>query len=102
MLGGRHHEAVDTDDVHPLQDFTAPPGGSTPVGSLAGVVRDQDTGAPLAGALVAFAGHDSGLDEDLATHTAANGSYRIDGVPARTWSCRRRKRCRCSFVRRTA
>ena len=77
---------VDTDDVHPLQDFTTPPGGSTPVGSLAGVVRDQDTGAPLAGALVAFAGHDSGLDEDLATHTAANGSYRIDGVPARTWS----------------
>ena len=39
---------VDTDDVHPLQDFSTPPGASTPVGSLAGVVRDQDTGAPLA------------------------------------------------------
>ena len=76
---------VDTDDVHPLQDFSTPPGASTPVGSLAGVVRDQDTGAPLAGALVAFSGHDTGLDEDLATRTAANGSYRITGVPARTW-----------------
>ena len=31
---------------------------------------------------MAFAGHDSGLGEDLSTRTAANGTYRINGVPA--------------------
>jgi hypothetical protein len=76
-----------TDDVAPVPDTSLPPdvtGG--PVGSVAGVVRDAQTGAAIPGALVAFAGHDSGLgDEDLSTETAANGSYRIDGVPARTW-----------------
>jgi hypothetical protein len=75
-----------TDDVQPLADGSGPPAPETPVGALAGTVRDQDTGAPIAGALVAFAGHDSGLDEDLATHTGADGSYSIAGVPARTWS----------------
>ncbi|HEU0023663.1 MAG TPA: M36 family metallopeptidase [Thermoleophilaceae bacterium] len=75
----------DTDDVAPVQDFTGPPGVSTPVGSVAGTVRDLDTGAALVGARVAFAGHDSGLGEDLSTQTAANGTYRIDDVPARTW-----------------
>src|SRR4029450_11594151 len=69
-----------------LQDFSGPPGSPAVTGAVSGTVRDVNTGAPLANALVAFAGHDSGLGEDLATHTAANGSYRINGVPARTWS----------------
>ena len=77
---------VDTDDVHPLQDFSAPPAPAAATGSVSGTVRDVNTGAAVAGALVAFAGHDSGLGEDLSTHTAANGTYRIDRVPARTWS----------------
>ena len=79
---------VDTDDVHPLQDFTPPPAPSSPdVGSVSGTVRDVNTGVPVANALVAFAGHDSGLGEDLSTRTSATGAYRIDRVPApRVWS----------------
>ena len=79
---------VDTDDVHPLQDFTQPPAAASPdVGSVAGTVRDLNTGKPVANALVAFAGHDSGLGEDLSTRTSATGAYRIDRVPApRVWS----------------
>ena len=80
--------AVDTDDVHPLQDFSRPPApSSVAVGSVSGTVRDLNTGAPIPGALVAFAGHDSGLGEDLSTTTTATGTYRIDRVPApRVWS----------------
>ena len=77
---------VDTDDVHPLQDFSGPPASAATTGAVSGTVRDVNTGAPVPNALVAFAGHDSGLGEDLSTHTAGNGTYRINGVPARTWS----------------
>jgi hypothetical protein len=78
---------VDTDDVHPLQDFSHPPGTPAATGAVAGTVRDLNTGAPVVGALVAFAGHDSGLGEDLSTHTNASGVYRINGVPGpRVWS----------------
>ncbi len=79
--------AVDTDDAHPLQDFSRPPASVAGTGSVAGTVRDLNTGAPIRNALVAFAGHDSGLGEDLSTRTSATGGYRIDGVPApRVWS----------------
>lgn len=74
-----------THDVASVQDFTEPPTGASSVGTMTGTVRDQDSGAPLANALVAFSGHDSGLGEDLSDHTAADGSYRITNVPARTW-----------------
>ncbi len=84
---GYASSAVDTDDVHPLEDFSRPPAPAAGTGSVAGTVRDLNTGRPLPGALVAFAGHDSGLGEDLSTRTTADGSYRIDGVPApRVWS----------------
>ena len=57
--------AVDTDDVHPLQDFTRPPAPAAATGSVAGTVRDLNTRRADPEALVAFAGHDSGLGEDL-------------------------------------
>ena len=73
-----------TDDVGPVEDYSAAAGGD-PQGAVVGTVRDGDTGVPLPNALVGFAGHDSGLGEDLSDRTAADGSYRIEHVPARTW-----------------
>jgi hypothetical protein len=83
---GYEATARDTDDVAPLEDFSEPPGAGAP-GSMAGVVLDSVSGKGVQGATVAFSGHDTGLEgDDLATTTAADGSYRIDGVPSRTWA----------------
>ena len=43
-------------------------------------VTDQDTGAPVAGAVVAFGGHTSGFAGDYAAMTDATGDYTITGI----------------------
>ena len=53
--------SVDGDDTTPVEDFSMPPAPGTPTGSLTGVVTDLVTGVPLAGAVVAFGGHNSGF-----------------------------------------
>ena len=79
---------VDTDDVHPLQDFTRPARlGGAPSGSVAGTVRDVNTGRrwperswPSPGTTAAWA-------RTCPPAPRAGGTYRIDGVPApRVWS----------------
>jgi hypothetical protein len=72
--------AIDGDDSAPTEDFSMPPAANTPKGSLSGVVADADTGTPIAGATVAFGGHNSGFAGDYAAVTAADGSYTISGI----------------------
>ncbi|HXV58194.1 MAG TPA: carboxypeptidase regulatory-like domain-containing protein, partial [Gaiellaceae bacterium] len=68
------------DDTAPLESFVAPPDPGDGVGSLAGTVRDADTGAPLAGVRVEFAGLG-----DLSDTTNASGAYSISDVPVGTY-----------------
>ena len=72
--------SVDGDDTRPAEDFSMPPPPDTPRGTLTGTVRDLDTGAPVAGAVVAFGGHASGFAGDYAATTDASGSYTISGI----------------------
>jgi hypothetical protein len=70
--------AVDAGDAFPAEDFHRPPAG--PGATLTGVVKDKDTGAPVAGALVFIGGHDSGYTGDYSDVTDANGRYSMNGV----------------------
>jgi hypothetical protein len=72
--------ATDGDDTNPVEDFSLPPAPGTPTGTLSGTVTDQDTSAPIAGAVVGFGGHDSGFPNDYAAVTDANGAYTISGI----------------------
>lgn len=72
--------AVDGDDAAPVEDFSMPPAPNTPKGSLTGTVRDRDSNAPIAGAIVAFGGHNSGFAGDYAATTNASGVYTITGI----------------------
>ena len=72
--------AVDGDDTAPVEDFSMPPAPNTPTGSLSGVVTDQDSHAPIAGAVVGFGGHASGFPGDYAAVTDATGHYTISGI----------------------
>jgi len=72
--------SVDGDDTAPVEDFSMPPAANTPRGSLTGHVTNSDTGTPVAGAVVAFGGHNSGFAGDYAATTDASGSYTIAGI----------------------
>jgi extracellular elastinolytic metalloproteinase len=72
--------SVDGDDIQPVEDFSMPPAPNTPKGSLTGKVSDADSGAPVAGAVVAFGGHNSGFAGDYAATTDASGTYTISGI----------------------
>jgi extracellular elastinolytic metalloproteinase len=72
--------SVDGDDAAPVEDFSMPPAANTPRGSLTGHVTNSDTGSPVAGAVVAFGGHNSGFAGDYAATTDASGSYTITGI----------------------
>jgi hypothetical protein len=72
--------SLDGDDTQPIEDFSMPPPANTPRGTLTGVVRDSETGAPIANAVVAFGGHNSGFAGDYAATTNANGQYTINGI----------------------
>ncbi len=72
--------SVDGDDSTPTEDFSMPPAPNAPKGSITGTVSDSATGAPIAGAVVAFGGHNSGFAGSYATTSAANGTYTITGI----------------------
>jgi len=72
--------SVDGDDTAPVEDFSMPPAANTPRGSLTGTVTNTDTGAPVANAVVAFGGHNSGFAGDYAAVTSATGGYTITGI----------------------
>jgi extracellular elastinolytic metalloproteinase len=76
---------LDGDDTAPVEDFSMPPGPSTPRGNMVGTVSDQDTGAPIHGAVVAFGGHDSGFQGNLVATTGGGGSYKLKKVVAGTY-----------------
>ena len=98
VLGGRtDHEATiwavfaargmgffaateDADDTTPIQSFALPPDPENGTGSLAGVVTDSDTGKPVTGAKVEFAG--LGFSDT----TDALGQYSILDVPVGTYA----------------
>jgi extracellular elastinolytic metalloproteinase len=77
--------SVDGDDTAPVEDFSLPPAAGTPTGSLTGTVTNQDTGAPISGAVVGFGGHASGFPGDYAAATDAAGHYTISGIVAGTY-----------------
>jgi hypothetical protein len=77
--------SVDGDDTAPVEDFSAPPPAGTPTGTLSGVVSDQDTGTPVANAVIGFGGHASGFPGDLIATTDASGRYTISGIVAGTY-----------------
>ncbi|MFF1823775.1 M36 family metallopeptidase [Kribbella sp. NPDC058245] len=74
---------IDGGDAFPIEDFHKPPTGATT--SVTGVVKDKDTGAPVAGALVFVGGHASGFAGDYAATTDAAGQYKITGVAPGTY-----------------
>ncbi|MGW6280994.1 M36 family metallopeptidase [Kribbella sp. NPDC055071] len=75
---GWYAGVVDGGDPYPAEDFHKPPTGATT--TLTGTVKDKDTGAPVAGALVYIGGHSSGYAGDYAGSTDAAGKYTITGV----------------------
>ncbi|BFU46036.1 M36 family metallopeptidase [Krasilnikovia sp. MM14-A1004] len=77
--------AVDGDDAQAVEDFSMPPAANTPRGSLTGKVTDKVTGAPLAFATVGFGGHASSFTDGFEAITAADGTYKIDGIFAATY-----------------
>ncbi|TCC11466.1 peptidase M36 [Kribbella soli] len=80
---GWYAGVVDGGDAYPAEDFHKPPTGATT--SLTGTVKDKDTGAPVAGALVYVGGHSSGYAGDYAGSTDATGKYTITGVAPGTY-----------------
>jgi len=72
--------AIDGDDAVPAEDFSTPPAANTPRGSLTGRVADVDSGRPVAGATVAFGGHNSGFADSYAAVTDASGVYTIPNI----------------------
>ncbi|MFD3404230.1 M36 family metallopeptidase [Kribbella sp. NPDC058693] len=80
---GWYAGVVDGGDAFPAEDFHKPPTGATT--TLTGTVKDKDTGAPVAGALVYVGGHSSGYAGDYAGTTDANGNYSITGVAPGTY-----------------
>ena len=71
------------DDVAPVAGYDVPPPpGSGERGSVAGTLADE-TGAPVGDAVVAVAGHETGLGAtDLRTASGDDGRYALAGVPA--------------------
>ncbi|HET9214111.1 MAG TPA: M36 family metallopeptidase [Gaiellaceae bacterium] len=70
----------DANDTTPVESFATPPDPAGSVGALTGTVTDADTGKPVAGARVEFAG----LAELTATTDAA-GHYTVPAVPVGTF-----------------
>ncbi|WP_238332135.1 M36 family metallopeptidase [Kribbella jejuensis] len=80
---GWYAGVTDGGDAYPVEDFHKPPTGATT--TLSGTVKDKDTGAPVAGALVYIGGHSSGYAGDYAASTDAQGNYSITGVAPGTY-----------------
>jgi len=82
---GYFASATDGTDVRPVEDSSLPPTCETDCGTVEGTVTNSLSGKPVAGALVGFAGHMSGLASDLAATTDAGGHYSIANVPFHTY-----------------
>jgi extracellular elastinolytic metalloproteinase len=72
--------SIDGADAFPAQDFHTPPPATSQRATLTGTVTDPITGEPVAGALVAITGHDSGFLGDYTDVTDAQGHYAINFV----------------------
>jgi hypothetical protein len=74
----------DATDTSPVEDFSLPPAGDGPAGTVTGQVTSAETGLPLSGVQVSLGGHgtDPGFADSLSATTDVGGYYRIDGVPA--------------------
>ncbi|MGH7357640.1 MAG: M36 family metallopeptidase, partial [Candidatus Rokuibacteriota bacterium] len=70
----------DADDTTPVESFELPPDPTAGTGALSGTVTDMDSGKPVAGARVEFAGL-----TDLNATTDASGSYTVTDVPVGTY-----------------
>jgi len=79
---GYFASSVDSGDAAPTQGFSLPPAPGAPTGSLGGVVTNFDSGAPIPGARVGVAGHDSGFAGGLGANTGAAGDYAVSGIAA--------------------
>jgi hypothetical protein len=71
---------LDGTDAFPAEDFSMPPKPTAARGTVSGQVIDGITGDPVAGALVAIGGHDSGFAGDYTDVTDAGGRYSIGNV----------------------
>jgi hypothetical protein len=69
--------AVDGGDVHPVADDSMPPADGAPTGTVTGRVLDQDTGAPVEGAVVGFGGHGPPAYQDT---TDSSGRFSLTPV----------------------
>jgi hypothetical protein len=101
VFGGAHRKAVwrvfahrgmgffagtlDGTDAFPAEDFSMPPAPTAPRGTVSGQVTDGITGDPVAGALVAIGGHDSGFHGEYTDVTDAGGRYSIGNVVVGTY-----------------
>jgi hypothetical protein len=72
--------ALDGGDVTPIEDFSMPPARDASRTSLTGTVTDTDSGAPVAGATVSIAGHNSGFAGSYEATTDAQGRYTIANI----------------------
>ncbi|MFG1608137.1 M36 family metallopeptidase, partial [Actinoplanes sp. NPDC049265] len=67
-------------DITPIEDFSTPPRRDASRTSITGTVTDTDTGTPVAGATVTFAGHASGFADSYQATTDTTGKYTITNV----------------------
>ncbi|HWM12834.1 MAG TPA: M36 family metallopeptidase, partial [Solirubrobacteraceae bacterium] len=77
---GYFAHAEDGSDTSPVEDFNAPPAPGASAGRTTGTVTSADTGLPLSGVSVGFAGlsTDTVFSERLVARTASNGGYALD------------------------
>ncbi|WP_018348157.1 M36 family metallopeptidase [Longispora albida] len=73
--------AFNGDDSAPAEDFSTPPPAGTAKVTVSGQVVNASNGAPIAGALVSFAGHPAATGGSLQTVTDASGNYSVQVVP---------------------
>lgn len=81
---GFYAALIDGGDPQPVEDFNVPPPAGTPTGTITGTVSTT-AGDPVAGAIVAVAGHTSGTLGSYTAVTGADGSYEIDDVVSGTY-----------------
>lgn len=67
-------------DGTPAENFAMPPSPAAPRSTVTGKVVDGETGEPVANALVAITGHNSGYTGDYTAVTDASGSFTIPDV----------------------
>ena len=101
VYGGSHRSAIwkvfakrgmgwyagtfDSADGNPVEDFHVPPAPNDPRSTVSGQVLDAKTGAPVANALVAILGHDSGYTGDYTAVTDSSGRYTMQNVYTGTY-----------------